>query len=439
MSEINEKNNQALAINLERTHKDFTSRIVLPAMGGITLIFHIFLFRWSADVFWMLSFLVPVTVFNVWVTEAPRVWRLGKYVINFRTDKADMVRWIINLAVADVWLFMVYDPPLSMAIPGWIMLMLSAQADLFQTFYRQVVVAVGYAAGAFLLFYVDDSATLGERVWGLAALAAILFVFDRVEDYWLHELKNRKETEIVADAASRRAQAMEREAQIAQQMRTVSHEVSNLLTVIEFATNDRQSFDDAQFERVRRSLQMIRRINDLVLKEFTKQPSMHQIAVSRIVDDLRLFVGKQFIDSKVKLHLDLPELTSDRQIYERSGSLFLILSNLLKNAMDAALTKGASAATDEPQVHLRFAVEPEQLAILIEDNGPGMTPEQIDELRQRKSFTTKTEGNGIGLRFVLDECAENCFECEVNSKLGEGTQVALRIHYVPQQSHLARA
>lgn len=418
--------------SLERTHKEFTSRIVLPAMGGITLIFHIMLFRPSADVFWMLSLLIPVTLFNIWVTQAPRVLKIASFVVDFRTDRADMLRWILNLAVADVWLFVVYDPPLSLAIPGWTMLMLSAQADLFQTFYRNVVVAVGYLAGAFLIFYVDPTATLTERIWGLAALAAVLFVFDRVEDYWLYELKNRKASEVAAESARRQAKAMEREALLAQQMRTVSHEVSNLLTVIEFATNDRQNFDDSQFERVRRSLQMVRRINDLVLKEFTRQPSTHTIAVRRVAEDLKMFIGKRFVDAKLELIFDLPDACSDFEIRERSGSLFLILSNLVKNAVTAALAKRTKSQEDV-WVHVKFLLEAESLVVFIEDNGVGMQPAQLAALQQHKHPFSSGEGHGIGLRFVLDECAENGFKYKFDSKLGQGTIVELRIPYAAKQ------
>lgn len=67
------------------------------------------------------------------------------------------------------------------------------------------------------------------------------------------------------------------------------------------------------------------------------------------------------------------------------------------------------------------------LAISISDDGPGMSPEQLEQVGQ-PFFTTKRPGKGVGLSLAMARqtlAAMNC-SLSVSSILGQGTTVSLR-------------
>ncbi len=432
-------NNADTTQDLEATHKAFAKRIVLPAMGAISVIFYVAAFRADPAVYWLLAFMVPFTLLNAWLSETQKTIKIRRMQIKLRSDAADVFRWIINLVIVDPIAFYILNPPLSIAIPGWTVLLLAAQSELFRSSNRNIVVVLAYLSGVVLFFFIDPSAGLNERLWGLAAMAAILFVFDRMENYWQHELSTRKKTEALAIEQQIRAENMEREVIVASQMRTVMHEISNLLTIVEFATIDQKSFDDIQFGRVRRSLQIIRRINDMVVKQLRYQPGRQLTLVRQIIEDIDMLVGKYLNISGVKFELNLNGDFVNLGVRERSGSVFLILNNLIKNAADAAvfrrdldkMSDQFQSSREEARVCLCFAIDNDKLICTVEDNGVGMEKEKISELLARQSITTKQSGSGIGLRFVLNECDFNDFRIEIQSDVGQWTRVTLTMPLEP--------
>ena len=74
-----------------------------------------------------------------------------------------------------------------------------------------------------------------------------------------------------------------------------------------------------------------------------------------------------------------------------------ILVNLIKNAKDALLSHAA------PSPRLRVRVESGgegRVALIVEDNGPGISPEHLAKIFQH-GFTTKPNGHGFGLHSAV--------------------------------------
>lgn len=414
--------------DVEATRKAFTTRFVLPTMGVICLFFHGLLFRPEPVFIGIFALIVPLMALNVWITnpkrERERVLRLGRRRINLRSDAADAVRWLANLAFLGAPLFLIDQPPISIALTGWTIMLLTAQADLFRTQYRALVVGIGYLAGAFVVWHSARQQALIELAWGPLAMASVLFLFDRMERYWLEELARRKQSEIAASAERLRAEGMERDALIGNQMRTISHEVNNLLTIVGFATAGRERLDPEQFERVRCSLEYVRRMNHLVLNDMKRQPAVHVITMQRLVEDVRLLLRKDLIGQGIDFQVTLPPELAALSIRERSGSSFLILRNLLEKAAEATVSRWRGVR-GEARIRLTFSAGYNRMTYIIEDNGEGMTPEQVDAYMVGKAATAKADGQGVGVCFVLDECERNCFVIGVTSKLGEGTKVTV--------------
>lgn len=128
--------------------------------------------------------------------------------------------------------------------------------------------------------------------------------------------------------------------------------------------------------------------------------------------------------TKIDLPHNAMHIDADRALMEG------VLINLLKNAAEALAEKAEAssrAGRDDDEVPLiTVSVEPrgqEAVAIVIEDNGPGVPQENLDRLF-KTYFTTKTTagGTGLGLAIVRETVQQHGGRVDVVSALGEGTR-----------------
>ena len=67
--------------------------------------------------------------------------------------------------------------------------------------------------------------------------------------------------------------------------------------------------------------------------------------------------------------------------------------------------------------------------LIVEDDGPGMTEEQLQLLKERK---LKTKGEGIGLMNIEERIKLSFgdqYGVDIQSKQGSGTKVSIRVPY----------
>ena len=91
----------------------------------------------------------------------------------------------------------------------------------------------------------------------------------------------------------------------------------------------------------------------------------------------------------------------------------LVVSNLVRNAIEAMGPGG--------RVHVRLRAAEGEARLVIEDDGPGMSPRTLARAFERY-FTTKERGTGLGLSLVRDAIREAGGRLEVDSVPGRGTR-----------------
>jgi signal transduction histidine kinase len=119
---------------------------------------------------------------------------------------------------------------------------------------------------------------------------------------------------------------------------------------------------------------------------------------------------------KVKLRLDL-----DNQLPAIIGvadHLTQVIMNLLINAADALV----SVEEHEKEVAVNTKVIDENILLIVSDNGKGMDQETLNRVFEA-FFTTKRKGNGLGMSLCYSIIEGHGGTIEINSVLGEGTQV----------------
>jgi len=115
----------------------------------------------------------------------------------------------------------------------------------------------------------------------------------------------------------------------------------------------------------------------------------------------------------------------------RRDSLGQVVLNLVFNAADAA------EASKQPQIWVRVMSCGEQLALVVEDNGPGIAPGAVQHIF-RPFYTTKErgQGTGLGLKICSDVVTAHGGHIEVHDRPGGGASFRVLLTCVQEDSGL---
>lgn len=200
------------------------------------------------------------------------------------------------------------------------------------------------------------------------------------------------------------------------------HEIKNPLSSIKgFAQYLGKKFID---EKVKKPL-------DIILRE-----------TFRIEKLLKMLYEYSYTTELEVKNLDLKELLEDllatlkfiypegKIVYYAEGSSFFlrsdpdklksIITNLLENALTATLAHTCG------NVYVTLKDEKQYYTITIKDEGPGIEEKLLPFIFE-PFFTTKAKGTGLGLALVKKFCEELNIKINLNTKVGEGTEVWLKI------------
>lgn len=114
-------------------------------------------------------------------------------------------------------------------------------------------------------------------------------------------------------------------------------------------------------------------------------------------------------------------------LYGDSSALYQVLTNLIRNAVDASRDRKAVIVIAMQQVA-------DTLRLVVRDQGSGIAAQHLGRIFER-GFTTKAgDGSGIGLA-VVKEITEHMFggKIEVESRLGHGATFTLSLPIPPQR------
>jgi PAS domain S-box-containing protein len=101
--------------------------------------------------------------------------------------------------------------------------------------------------------------------------------------------------------------------------------------------------------------------------------------------------------------------------------LLRALSNLIRNSMEACTDAGIT-----PRVRIRTDITATDAHVVVEDNGPGFTPESLSKVFQPFS-TTKANGTGLGLAIVQKVVVSHNGHIAAGNRPEGGAQFRLRL------------
>jgi two-component system, NtrC family, sensor kinase len=221
---------------------------------------------------------------------------------------------------------------------------------------------------------------------------------------------------------------------IANLLRGVSHDVNNALGCIlplvqqileDIRSNGLQGdtlSDDVQ--QIEQSIQTCRRIfgGMLALARDTSQVNV-QGNVRRSLDTTLAVLRDGFARQGIRLDIQLADVLPNIQAGQ--GDLEQLFLNLATNARDAMPTGGV--------LSIRAETEGDYIAILIRDTGCGIPVEFMSRI-QEPFFTTKKNGNGLGLSICRSIIWNAGGQMDIKSEPGAGTRIRVSLPMVRQKA-----
>jgi len=233
----------------------------------------------------------------------------------------------------------------------------------------------------------------------------------------------------------------ERKHAMAELARSVAHDVNNalgsMLPLIQQMQDDLKqgqldpSVYSEDLEQVQRSLQVCRRIFGGMLAFARGSARRTRNGHVRAAFEIALSILKNGMDRRginliVEIPDDLPAVACAQSDLEQ------VLLNLLTNARQASRQGGDISVHAEPDLN--------GVNISIGDTGCGIAPENLPKVLE-PFFTTKADGNGLGLAICRSILWEAGGSISLQSELGKGTHVDVAIPFasVPQMPQMSQA
>lgn len=221
---------------------------------------------------------------------------------------------------------------------------------------------------------------------------------------WRLEQENARKLEQMVEARTaelRHAQAeliqAAKLAGLGRMSAAISHEFNQPLGAIRmFSENAELMMDNQKPDGAKNNLARIRQIVDRMaelsksLKTFARKPGTesHPVALTPVINDVLTMLSPRLRHHGAAIVVDdaLPDVT----VLAGQVRLEQVLVNLLSNALDAM------DAMPDGKVSISWQAQQGQLHLTVQDNGPGIAPDMLDNLFD-PFMTSKGPGEGLGL------------------------------------------
>jgi len=210
----------------------------------------------------------------------------------------------------------------------------------------------------------------------------------------------------------------------------VAHDVRSPLSVLSIITKTNENLPDDQKRLLESATARIRNIADDLLNKYRNDnKNTRRESIKLGGPTLALTTADRILAEKRTLYLS-KNIGFNLEVEEGAASVFLgiepmalsrILSNLIDNSVEAL------SSHTEPQIYLRLKKALSALEIEIADNGCGIAPEVLPKLGEKGATFNKDHGTGLGLYHARVAVEGLGGRFDIESKLGEGTCVRLRI------------
>jgi len=209
----------------------------------------------------------------------------------------------------------------------------------------------------------------------------------------------------------------------------IAHEIRNPLTSINgFMKLIRSSkgSPETYYEIIESELKRIELIvNELLV--LSKPQGKHvskPIDVLPILEQVITLMNVQAALKNIEITFENPD--ASQWIVGETNQLKQVFINLLKNGMDAMDSNGT--------IRVSVNSTEQEVLIRVQDEGSGMTPEQVQKLGQ-PFFTTKETGTGLGFMITQNIIHNHGGSIQIESEPGQGTAFTVKLPKTIEPEH----
>lgn len=199
---------------------------------------------------------------------------------------------------------------------------------------------------------------------------------------------------------------------------SIAHEVRNPLTVVKgFLQLMQKEEKGRNFEYLSLVLSELGRAEGIISDYLNFAKPQYQklevLKLDHVVSEVTILLDSIALKNGVKIDCDLEE-----NIYYQTdkNQLKQALVNLIKNAIEATSNGG--------NVFVKLAQEEEYILIIIQDNGKGMSKEQLSRIGTL-FYTTKDKGTGLGTTVSIKIIESMNGRIEYKSEVNVGTEIQI--------------
>ena len=218
-------------------------------------------------------------------------------------------------------------------------------------------------------------------------------------------------------------QKIEKEKELRRSLFKVTHEIKNPIAVCKGYLD---MIDVNDKKKVRKYIPIIKdEINrTLILMDdfldYTKiKIEKEEMDLSMLLEELEESLKDLFKKNKIKATFS----NIDEEIYIEAdyNRLKQVFINILKNAIEAK-----DVNKDNMYINVKLEDNPNNIKIIIEDNGIGMDNETLNKMSEM-FFTTKKRGSGLGVSLSKEIIEQHGGTLVYNSVKGKGTRVTVTL------------
>jgi PAS domain S-box-containing protein len=205
----------------------------------------------------------------------------------------------------------------------------------------------------------------------------------------------------------------------------IAHEVKNPLTGLRLYSADLKSKltsnpQKGQIELVDKIITTLNHLSGVVERtlDFARPVSLKPVSsdLRRVIEDALSLVETELASKRILVERDFPAEESTcfvDELYIR-----LAVTNLMLNAIQAMSAGG--------RLSVRLSSERQTFALVIEDNGCGISAEQLDRIFE-PFYSTKGRGLGLGLPFTKNIIEHHHGTIAITSRQGSGTRATISL------------
>ena len=230
------------------------------------------------------------------------------------------------------------------------------------------------------------------------------------------------------EALLRRSERLSAVGQLATGM---AHEIRNPLAslsgAIELLRRDLRTPDSTTRRLFRIVERETARLNRLVVDFLSyagnRKAKRDPVDLKELLEEMReLYIAGRESDSQLQLEVQDPLI-----VLGDSDQLRQVFWNLILNAAQA------EPVDDRVVVRARPSRSGDEVVVEVRDRGAGIPPELLERSLE-PFFTTKPKGTGLGLATVHRVVEDHNGSMEIDSQVGHGTSVRIRLHRCSESS-----